>query len=609
MIAAQHTLLAMTIGPVQDFIATARKCQDLWAGSWLLSELAKAAADAVQAGAGGVEVLVFPGATAARALAAGSDSSVANKLLARIPGGPNEARTAAHAARRGWESRLHAIARTTFQKVGASDRDRSIHFHEARALDQVAELIEFCWVAVPEKEGYAATRRSAERLLMARKTTRIWGQPTWSAPVPKSSMDGSRESVLDERLFGPRAALGAEELRRHYRVHPSERLCGVALLKRMISQEAGLRRFHSTSHVAARPWTLSVGADPAMREPVESFLGVLRDTFSERAEELDSAPVSMGALGRLDGQALFVSRLLEEYDDVVGASAEAEADRRGLQQALERLLRAAGRGEVLPYYGVLLADGDHMGRLIDGIESPGDHRRLSIALDGFARQAGDLVEGHHGSLVYSGGDDVLALVPLHSILACADALRRAFATAVSDCTPGDAAATLSVGIGIHHHIEPMELGFATARAAERLAKSTRNALAVVHQPRGGSPVEVVGSWDPGPGDIPPLHRRLREFVSMHCDGSVSERTGFELAALAVLDDGSTGAPPPAFFRAECERILGAKRRSGGDAMADDARARLAFLMGDDPAALGRELVVSRVLARAALQAPPEEAVA
>ncbi|MGB2771816.1 MAG: type III-B CRISPR-associated protein Cas10/Cmr2, partial [Anaerolineae bacterium] len=40
-------LFQCAIGPVQDFIATARKSRDLWYGSWMLSELAKAAAKAI----------------------------------------------------------------------------------------------------------------------------------------------------------------------------------------------------------------------------------------------------------------------------------------------------------------------------------------------------------------------------------------------------------------------------------------------------------------------------------------------------------------------------------------------------------------------------------
>ncbi len=40
-------LIALSIGPVQDFIAAARRTRDLWFGSHMLSEIAKAAALAV----------------------------------------------------------------------------------------------------------------------------------------------------------------------------------------------------------------------------------------------------------------------------------------------------------------------------------------------------------------------------------------------------------------------------------------------------------------------------------------------------------------------------------------------------------------------------------
>lgn len=48
---AQQTehLLIVSIGPVQDFIAAARKCQDLWFGSFLLSELATERAQGLRA--------------------------------------------------------------------------------------------------------------------------------------------------------------------------------------------------------------------------------------------------------------------------------------------------------------------------------------------------------------------------------------------------------------------------------------------------------------------------------------------------------------------------------------------------------------------------------
>ncbi len=221
-----HTVLLMSLGPVQDFIATARKCHDLWSGSWLLSELSKAAADGAQQAAGGLETLIFPGATAARALAAGSESSIANKLVARVPGGAAEARRVAEAASQGWTMRLDDLAECAIERVGKGDPERDRHLHVDRARDQIRDLIEFVWVAVEEGPGgegnpYALARREAERLLQARKNTRLWQQPPWADTVPKSSLDGARESVLDERLFGRNPALSPDRLRAAYGVHPS----------------------------------------------------------------------------------------------------------------------------------------------------------------------------------------------------------------------------------------------------------------------------------------------------------------------------------------------------------------------------------------------------
>ncbi len=56
-----------------------------------------------------------------------------------------------------------------------------------------------------------------------------------------------------------------------------------------------------------------------------------------------------------------------------------------------------------------------------------------MAARGHHRSAGviDLltaaVAEHHGALVYSGGDDVLAFLPLDTALDCAGALRASFA--------------------------------------------------------------------------------------------------------------------------------------------------------------------------------------
>src|SRR6266478_1836354 len=78
--------LAISIGPVQDFIATARRSRDLWFGSWLLSELSKAAALAIVQNSGGeLASLVFPAPVSIDELGPANNAlSVANKIVGVI---------------------------------------------------------------------------------------------------------------------------------------------------------------------------------------------------------------------------------------------------------------------------------------------------------------------------------------------------------------------------------------------------------------------------------------------------------------------------------------------------------------------------------------------
>ena len=67
-------LLAISVGPVQEFIAAARRTRDLWFGSYLLSEISREVAKAVENQSG---KLVFP---------TSSDvDNVANVILAELP--------------------------------------------------------------------------------------------------------------------------------------------------------------------------------------------------------------------------------------------------------------------------------------------------------------------------------------------------------------------------------------------------------------------------------------------------------------------------------------------------------------------------------------------
>ena len=142
-----------------------------------------------------------------------------------------------------------------------------------------------------------------------------------------------------------------------------------------------------------------------------------------------------------------------------------------------------------------------------------------------------------GELVYSGGDDTLALTTTAVALVRAAELAERFRAAV----PGS---TLSGGIAVAHYKEDLRFVLQEAREAERAAKRCgRDALALRICRRSGEHAEVVVSWNAA--------RAVDALVACFADptNNVSDRWAYALRAdLPVL----SGLPVPA-VRAEVGR--------------------------------------------------------
>jgi len=168
--------------------------------------------------------------------------------------------------------------------------------------------------------------------------------------------------------------------------------------------------------------------------------------------------------------------------------------------------------------------------------SPSYHLQFSEALNNFAlRCARSIVEAFDGRLIYAGGDDVLALLPADTALACAEALRLAFTgrevkapdrkalflspqpgflssdgwkddhgrgRPIPFLVPGPAADCF-VGIAIAHFKAPLQDVVRAAQAAERRAKRQldRGALAVTLFKHSGETIEWGCKWDLGGLDL------------------------------------------------------------------------------------------------------------
>lgn len=623
----RHTLLLVTLGPVQDFIASARRCQDLWFGSWLLSDLARATAAAIDSEAGG-ETLIFPAALG------NEKPSVANKILAVLRPEHSPAAIAA-AGKAAMTARLSQLAQHAFATLPRK------YFRVDLANQQVGDLMEYMWSAVPLEPDYGTAREEAEKLLAARKNMRCWGavpeplpgQP--SSGVPKCSIDGQRESVLTGTLY---TELTQDRRRRQFGIKDKEQLCGVCLLKRLgenVDFDEGLRlqkpSFHSTSHIASAPIlariaglgaSAAAAADDYFDELETQGIELSRFSISAGAvlhsalaPPLDNcAPKAPQAVPRtyrqsgkrgLDGYLLYEDRLPEICDEYSASSNP--ADLSAAQRSLRTFLRRVGLSKPTAYYAVLLADGDHMGKAIDDLANLSAHRELSAALERFAVSCARIVELHGGSLIYSGGDDVLALLPLHSALECASQLRTSFQNEVTPACQGHVATlpTLSVGIGISHHMDDLADARALAKTAERLAKQERNSLAVVVQKRSGGSLQCTGTWT----ETHALHTRLNRWASLYAQQKLPEGLAYQLeSAMATFEvgrpDGTETRGLGEVIAALARRVFSRRRADGGAADVDEAliKGLKERISGTEPLKcvrrLSEELQVARVFAEA-----------
>ena len=392
-----------------------------------------------------------------------------------------------------------------------------------------------------------------------------------------------------------------------------ERLSAIAATKRFAQrsyfEQHGVQiYFPSTSRVAAVPFYRSLfrqlpgkaELQQALREHLASLEQLdypkvsddaAKGALPELHKELKQLPPDLQgdamAILRYDADVLYPERLdprlLESELDLENRKAALQA-----QQTCRALRRAIGM--VPPtYYAILLMDGDDMGKWLagkhdrmpafreamhpdilpkfEGLENAGDwqemldtprplaanlHASLSAALSTFAWRCVRRVvdKQHFGRVVYAGGDDVLALLPLIEAIPAARELYALF-TGHAEVQGGDLRIkndsngflewedeillvpgpniTLSAGLAVVHHLYPLDAALAAAREAERVAKAVpgKAAIAVRVLKRSGETVTVRSRWESMGG-------LFDELVGHFAGERLSSRFAYELSGHAPV---------------------------------------------------------------------------
>ena len=222
-------LITLSLGPVQSLIGAARRTRDLWCGSWLLSEAARAAAHALHTRQPNCLIFPYlnnPNEDLKPQNHPGDAANIVNILRAEV-----KVCDAAAAGALCEQAKAAAISR--LEKLGEEVRKelkkmkRPVRDEVWQA--QIDDILEgfAAWVPV-ETEGYAQANERIGGVLAARKATRDFRacKPLTTKRLPKSSLDGALETVLQGWPEGDRA-------RRKLRLSAGEQLDSLGVIKRL----------------------------------------------------------------------------------------------------------------------------------------------------------------------------------------------------------------------------------------------------------------------------------------------------------------------------------------------------------------------------------------
>ncbi|MBL9176081.1 MAG: type III-B CRISPR-associated protein Cas10/Cmr2 [Verrucomicrobiales bacterium] len=587
---SRPALLKFQLGPVQDFIQAARSTRDLWSGSYLLSwlmahGLAKLSLDC------GPDAVVFPNlrdqplldlvlknavwekvTIGERPVWQGHDAmkwsqeqlltpNLPNVLLALVP--EDQARQLAEAVEKGVRDEWRTIARSVWEACTASDLwNHNTDLPQGESLksrwnDQVEQFLSIAWSVTPipstlaeiealhgavpapkTRERYHAVKKAAEAIReLGHGDDRYFTKDgklkneglAWSLAVSLASWE--LDAVRQTRVFRARSQPGPDAQRQgqHF---DKDSLTG--------KDEA------------------VAGGEPWSNATVKNAKG--RDVSRFKHADFLSAPSLIKRLWDIT----YLEKEWSLARQKMPNTRSLAAGRPDQDDADDEL--PAGEGE--RYFAVLAFDGDDMGKWVAGDRtptfatqladyegggaleyfkrpahagefaaflethrplSPGYHLQFSECLSNFAlRCARSIVEANDGRLIYAGGDDVVALLPADTALACARELRNAFRGEVlstvhdhrlrqkspgfltSKDHQGDGGveipfavpgpkASASVGIAIAHFKSPLQDAVRAAQSAEKRAKilQDKDAVAVTVLKRSGETVEWSARWAEG----------------------------------------------------------------------------------------------------------------
>lgn len=471
-------LFLFTISPVQSFIAQARKTQDLYSGSQLLSILTDCAIKSLPENR---KVIIFP-----------SDEikSKPNRFLALVE--TEDIDKIGNNIMDKVNKRFIEISYSCLEKVCGDGRSYPSNF-----TNQIKSFFQIYWLALEYKENqYKETYKEIEQTLGGIKNTKLFNQLDEKGNR-KCSLCGERNALFYKKTLNDKnpAFIQNDAIEvKNLKIDRGEGLCAVCFTKRFYEE----KEFPSTAKVALMETISKMKAHSCNTyELIDNF----KNIFDRNGNELFNYQFFFEENLNMY---YFKKHDLHESENIKD---ELESIKK-YQKQIQNKAKKYGL-KLSKYYAIIIFDGDSMGkwlagsRLAEGTDLKEFHNRISKKLGKFAKITQDYLDSKKGKTVYAGGDDFLGLVSINQLFEVMSFLRDEFDNKVNQplkqqyFKDSKYELTFSAGIAVAHYKTPLSIVLDRARKMEKKAKeidNNKDAFAIAVLKRSGEVQETAFKW-------------------------------------------------------------------------------------------------------------------
>jgi CRISPR-associated protein Cmr2 len=537
-------LFIFTIGPVQSFIASARKTQDLFAGSKLLSYLCFCAAEqAVKEGGKIITPYIPPEYFKGKPFGL----SLPNVLVARFENALDIENIGI---------RITEAVKTEFKTI-ANRAKKNIAFPAFDA--QIENHLDILWLfeEMKDENDYHDAYKLLTSHLASIKNLRVFSQFNYQAnsnnPANqlfgergrKCNVDGERNIVAYRKLKNEKPSFLTnkvflnhtefcevgyknESVFEVWLIQQGEGLSAVTLAKRNYLGDP--HQFPSTARVALWNWhqaAQQLAEYSEFKKHIESWPGI---TEAQRKEFLwfyhsndemyfeenitkarfDKEGYFKGQEFTKEGQPAKIlnGTPIPTADEFIHWSRSDGSPEDGPLQLHKKMLDSATTAGIdtkrSKYYALVSSDGDEMGKILSGEYRQTNktnmnyHQKLTKALGAFSDGNIENITPPHGKTIYAGGEDFMGFFNLHHLLDELNLLNCRYGDVDNEMRnehKAEKRMTISTGVVIAHYKEPLSQLVKISLVLEKQVKRAgRDRFAISVMKRSSEDATCIYPW-------------------------------------------------------------------------------------------------------------------